>query len=178
MVLELVVFWPQKFFKFFPISTRSGPSFAKIVSTPVRYLLERWSASALEIASSMSWSDCWLHEVFLRNIKKSGLSSDCWWNKNPAHVDMVNIRLFTGFLLHPRWLFGISSISSVNGNLWLKHLMAWVRVPSAQVRLPLLQWWWRLCIAWRGWVPETPFRHAGLKSPESGGVCCVREIDT
>ena len=34
--------------------------------------------------------------------------------RNPAPVDMVNIPVFTWFYIHPRWLFGISSINSFN----------------------------------------------------------------
>ena len=36
----------------------------------------------------------------------------CWWFRNLAPVDMVNIPLFTGFI-HPSWC-RISSINSVN----------------------------------------------------------------
>ena len=28
----------------------------------------------------------------------------CWWFRNPAPVDMVDIPVFTGFQHHPKWL--------------------------------------------------------------------------
>ena len=127
------MFWPQKFFQvFFPhLNFRSlrltfAPSFAKIVSTSVRYLLERWSASTWEslkqlhvlgpvtAGGSMNFGICSFKFStmkvriygFLRNIKKSGLSSDCWWNKNPAHVNVVNIPLLQGFCYIPGGCLG------------------------------------------------------------------------
>ena len=40
--------------------------------------------------------------------------------RNPAPVDMVNIPLiFSQGFIHPRWLFGISSINSISTDLRL-----------------------------------------------------------
>jgi len=76
--------------------------------------------------------------------------SSCWniWEQlddtvdgqNPAPPRMMIIPLFTRFFLHPRWLFGISAINSINtfamvwdGNrfvLWTSGVLIPTRTPG------------------------------------------------
>ena len=48
--------------------------------------------------------------------------------RNPAPVDMVNIPLFTGLYIHPKWLFGISSINSMKLGLTETYNLEWSKM--------------------------------------------------